>query len=203
MKNNFRSLIRGLFLVLIFILWFLGMPDKWGPLLLLGFLTIPIWGRLYCGYVCPISTAIDIMGVLIPAKGAAPRRLSIAFKPKVVAVSFFVSLFLLITFKKIDFFIPFFIFMIPVGIIATYLFGEECWHRNCFFGTTFSWLGRFSRKGYVIQDSSCGGCGSCVDICPAGCMDMDATQQVHIERKHCLLCGKCREACPQGNIVYK
>lgn len=202
MKSDPKNIVRVFFLVLIFALWFLGMPDKWGPFLMLGLLTTPVWGRLYCGYVCPISTSVDILGTFLPAKAAVPEHRIAASNPKVVAASFFVSLFLLIVFIKTNFFIPFFIFMIPAGIIVTYLFGEVCWHRNCFFGTVFSWLGSFSRKGYVLKEAQCGNCGSCSETCPAGCLVINSDNQVNIDKKHCLVCGKCREACPQANIVY-
>ena len=54
-------------------------------------------------------------------------------------------------------------------------------------------------EGYFITDS-CIGCGSCVEVCPQGCIRQDSIP-FRIEQEHCLHCGNCMTACPVGAVV--
>ena len=55
------------------------------------------------------------------------------------------------------------------------------------------------REGYFITDSGIG-CGSCVAVCPQGCIRQDSIP-FRIEQEHCLHCGNCMTACPVGAVV--
>ena len=54
-------------------------------------------------------------------------------------------------------------------------------------------------EGYFITDN-CIGCGSCVAVCPQGCIRQDSIP-FRIEQEHCLHCGNCMTACPVGAVV--
>ena len=56
-------------------------------------------------------------------------------------------------------------------------------------------------EGYFITDS-CIGCGSCVAVCPQGCIRQDSIP-FQIEQEHCLHCGNCMTACPVGAVVRR
>ena len=56
-------------------------------------------------------------------------------------------------------------------------------------------------EGYFITDS-CIGCGSCVAVCPQGCIRQDSIP-FRIEQEHCLHCGNCMTACPVGAVVRR
>ena len=53
-------------------------------------------------------------------------------------------------------------------------------------------------EGFMITDS-CIGCGSCVEVCPQGCIDQSEIPYV-IEQEHCLHCGNCMTECPAGAV---
>lgn len=60
--------------------------------------------------------------------------------------------------------------------------------------------GRAKEKGYRITDA-CIGCGTCVSVCPQGCVTPgDAGTPYHISTEHCLHCGNCSEHCPVSAI---
>ncbi|WP_029200052.1 4Fe-4S binding protein [Oribacterium sp. NK2B42] len=56
-------------------------------------------------------------------------------------------------------------------------------------------------EGYFITDN-CIGCGSCVAVCPQGCIRQDSIS-FQIEQEHCLHCGNCMTACPVGAVVRR
>lgn len=159
-------------------------------------------GRLYCGFACPISSTIDLIGYFKPWRPTSKKHKEIFFDNKVRLITLLASLALLITFIKTKFPVPFFVALIPIGLVFTYLFGEAAWHRNCFIGTIYSLLGGISRKGYYIQNDLCLSCGKCEKICPSGCLEIKPTGVNNIDNKHCLICGKCQNVCPDENIVY-
>lgn len=56
-------------------------------------------------------------------------------------------------------------------------------------------------EGYFITDN-CIGCGSCVAVCPQGCIRQDSIP-FQVEQEHCLHCGNCMTACPVGAVVRR
>ena len=62
---------------------------------------------------------------------------------------------------------------------------------------TFSYGTEEVRAGFQIMDN-CIGCGSCINVCPQGCISEGIP--FHIEAEHCLHCGACREVCPADAV---
>lgn len=54
------------------------------------------------------------------------------------------------------------------------------------------------QSGYFIN-SSCTGCGSCLEVCPQQCIDLSKTP-AEIRRQNCLHCGNCLKACPANAV---
>ena len=67
---------------------------------------------------------------------------------------------------------------------------------------SFSFGGAHKKEeGFFITDA-CIGCGSCVSVCPQGCIITDSVPH-QIEQGHCLHCGNCMTACPVGAVVRR
>ncbi len=67
---------------------------------------------------------------------------------------------------------------------------------------SFSFGGAHKKEeGFFITDA-CIGWGSCVSVCPQGCIITD-TVPYQIEQGHCLHCGNCMTACPVGAVVRR
>lgn len=62
---------------------------------------------------------------------------------------------------------------------------------------TFSYGRQEVKAGFQITDN-CIGCGSCVNVCPQGCISEGMPFQ--IEAKHCLHCGACWSICPADAV---
>jgi len=201
MRINLRTIVRLLFLFLIFTLWFINKIEVWLFVLLGGLLITPFLGRVYCGWICPVFTSIDIFSPLI--KKPKLQKYNQYFQNKVFKAGIFIF-FLLLFFiiKKFDLSVPFFILLIPLGILITVLFGSPQWHRICPFGIIFSLPARFARKGYSLISQDCAKCGLCVKKCPNSCLIFGENRSLNFGREHCLSCGKCKDACPQANISF-
>ena len=52
----------------------------------------------------------------------------------------------------------------------------------------------------IIDRDSCVGCGSCVDVCPAGALSIDEEQISVCNEDECISCGTCVQNCPVGAI---
>lgn len=52
---------------------------------------------------------------------------------------------------------------------------------------------------YSVDESSCIGCGECLDACPHNAIIMENNKAVIIQSK-CQGCGKCLSVCPQNAI---
>lgn len=51
----------------------------------------------------------------------------------------------------------------------------------------------------VVDTDVCTACGTCVDDCPNGCYDLEATA-VMARPDECTECGVCVDGCPSGAL---
>jgi len=201
MNRNLRTFVRLFFLVLIFTLWLTEKISFWSVLLIAGLLTAPIWGRIYCGWVCPVFTTLDIIKPIL--KKPILNKYANFLENKVLKTLIFIIFLLTFFFtKKLDLSVPFFIMLIPIGLLITALFGTAKWHHMCPFGTIFSLPARFAKYGYTFTSQDCIKCGLCVKKCENSCLTFNKEKSLNIEKQHCLVCGKCRAACKENNISF-
>ena len=59
MTNITKWIIRLAFLLLFIVLMVLKLPQIWLAIYILSVIITPFFGRLYCGYVCPMATVMD------------------------------------------------------------------------------------------------------------------------------------------------
>ncbi len=52
----------------------------------------------------------------------------------------------------------------------------------------------------AFHSKFCMKCGDCLDVCPAGAVDLDSEQR--IRRDKCTFCGKCAEICPTTALRF-
>ncbi len=55
----------------------------------------------------------------------------------------------------------------------------------------------------VSIDSSCNGCGDCVNACPYGVFTFDGSRAVVVAPDACVLCGRCVRVCPTQAITLR
>ena len=153
MKKNIQKIIQITFLGLFILLIILGKPQIWMGLFLTGIIASFLLGRIYCGWFCSINSVLK--GVTWIKKKLNIKNFEI---PKVLTkkwVRFFVLGLFFIMFiltiisgKKL----PILPILFIVGILLTFFFHEELWHRYlCPYGSILYLPGSMSVHNIYID----------------------------------------------------
>lgn len=193
-KKTLRWIVNLFFLGLIFALWLSGNIKLWMTLILLSLIAIPFWGRLYCGWICPIFTSLRLWEKVTgkPTTGRNPEAMGKMWL-QIPAIAGLVVLFVVL--NKMESPVPYFITLIPIALLFAYFFGQARWHRVCPLGVLFSLLNSPFTKTAPKLGDICLGCGTCIDVCPGGAISLTG-ENIKIDNKYCLSCGSCLEVCP-------
>ena len=179
------------------------------PLVIVGLLLFMlftlIFGRLFCGFVCPIG-AVQELAYKIPVKKKKITNkvmvltLQLIFYILFIVLGVFLSIAMLSYFGFDDFFrwntfSPFFYVFISLIIVSIFIYRPFC-QFVCPYGfllSLFSIKSRFRLR----RNDNCTDCNICDDICPtseAGREDL---------KRECYMCNRCRESCPSEAIKYR
>jgi polyferredoxin len=187
-------------------------------MLVILLLTVLLFGRIYCGFACPVGALQEIIskiGFKSNIKKQNEVKYTIDISRKTATISrwiFFgvvVVLAILWSFSILQIINPFSgfklftnplapLFLIPgitlaVVIIASFFVYRPWCRLFCPFGTLASVIGRFSQYKYKRTDD-CNDCGICEKICPTHQAGRDSKME------DCYYCNRCIDICPQDAI---
>ncbi|NMD42396.1 MAG: 4Fe-4S binding protein [Firmicutes bacterium] len=204
MAKTWQKFSQIIFLVLFAVLIITGRMQLWMGLFALSVILALLFGRFYCGWICPINT---LMKGIIWVK----RKLKIGkfntpflithpfFRYAFLAIFLLAFVFVMKTGRKL----PVLPALLALGAGLTLFFPEELWHRYlCPYGTILNLTGSHSRRALTLDAGSCSGCGTCSKVCSAGAVGQTAGKKYEIDRGLCLLCLDCVARCPQDAIQY-
>lgn len=205
MSKTLITIIRMLFLLLFVFLMVIGKPIIWLGLFAVSLLLAPFFGRIYCGYICPMNT------LMIPTEKISKKlNLQTSSKPKFLKngwltwVALFISLILMFLGKKLlSVNIPILPIWAGVAILVTLRYKPEVFHNLiCPFGALQKTFARISLFGRRIN-KECIGCGLCTKVCPSQAVTIDKeTHMAVIDSKLCHQCTNCKDVCPKSAIDY-
>lgn len=198
-----RKVIQISTIILFVILLALGKIQLWMAIFGIGLLLSTYFGRLYCGYICPINTGMELIDDNANKNKRKRRAVPETFKKHWIRYGILV-LFLgtMIMVFKTGKKLPVLPGLFGLGIIITIFYKPEFWHKYlCPYGTLLSIFSKFNKRSYMVVNEDCIKCGKCVRVCPSDAILWeDKKEYPSIINNECLLCGKCKEVCPTDTI---
>lgn len=161
-------------------------------------------GRIYCGLVCPINTAMIFIAYLKKKTKLKSLRIpSLLTHPLIRSLilllfiaTFFVSM-------RFELQIPVLPLLFALGIILALFFPPQLWHRFlCPYGTILKLSSQQTKSSIKIDYQHCNNCSLCQKVCPAEAVSYHH-QKYAIIKNDCLICFKCSDKCPKNAIAYQ
>lgn len=203
MKKIPHLLTQLLFLTIFIALILNNKAQLWFGLFLFGVVVSLFMGRIFCGWVCPINTAmsgVDWIKKKLHLKSFDIPKLIITPWTRYIALGLFIVAFIFSMASGSK--VPLFPLLFVLGIVVTSFFPEKLWHYYlCPFGTVLSCSASKASHTMRIDADTCNNCGACKRICPAHAIEKTETHK--IVNKDCLVCMECPLPCKQNSIRYQ
>ncbi|MDD2495685.1 MAG: 4Fe-4S binding protein [Tissierellia bacterium] len=202
----FVTLVRLLFLSVFLFLVTKGNMVLWLGIFAVSLVAALIFGRIYCGYVCPMNTA------MIPTEWIS-KKLTIQTSNtpnwlksgKFSWITLLLSIILVIASKKVlhkNF--PFLIIWLVIAIIITMRYEPKVFHNLiCPFGALQKTFGKFTKHSKTVVEEECIGCKLCEKSCPSAAIKVTVdNKKANINTSLCHQCTNCQQVCPKNAIQY-
>ena len=200
------NIIRILFLALFIFLLANGKVVLWLALFGVSLIIALIFGRVYCGYACPMNT------LMIPVEWLSKKlKIQTAVAPKWLKNGYFTWITLVISVavmllskRLLHIDLPILPFWLVVSVLVTLRYKPEVFHNLiCPFGALQRTFGRFARMSEKVDISACVGCRLCERVCPSGAIAVSGPdKKAIINVSLCHQCTNCRQTCPKEAIRY-
>ena len=200
------NIIRILFLALFIFLLANGKVLLWLALFAVSLVAALIFGRVYCGYACPMNT------LMIPIEWLSKKlKLQTADTPKWLKNGYFtwitlgISVAVMLLSKRllhVD--LPILPFWLVMSILITLRYKPAVFHNLiCPFGALQRSFGRFARLSEKVDKDACVGCKLCEKACPSSAIAVSSEdKKAVINTALCHQCIKCQQVCPKDAIHY-
>jgi len=204
LKNTIA--IRILSLALFIFLMAKGKIMLWLGLFGISLFAALIFGRMYCGYICPMNT------LMVPTEWVS-KKLGIQTSnvPKWLNKGYFawitlgLSVAIMIFSKlKMKINLPLLPFWLLLSVIVTLRYKPEVFHNLiCPFGALQKTFGRFARFSKQVDRDACIGCKLCEKACPSLAINVGEDKKASVNTTLCHQCTDCQYVCPTSAILYK
>jgi len=204
--KHIATVIRILFLALFLFLLVNGKVLLWLALFAISLIAALIFGRVYCGYVCPMNT------LMIPIEWLSKKlKLQTAHAPKWLKNGYFTWITLVISVvamllskRLLHIELPILPFWLIMSILITLRYKPAVFHNLiCPFGALQRTFGRFARLSEKVNKDACVGCKLCEKVCPSNAILVSSEdKKAMIKTALCHQCTNCQQVCPKSVIHY-
>lgn len=186
-------------------------PFKYNPLwweiIAIVFILSLLFGRIWCGYLCPFGGLQEFLYRITPLKVKPSRSIDKRLKfLKYIFLGVIIVLFFLTVKVNLSNYEPFTVLFTRHGsmlgwTLVIFVLGSGAvvnrfWCRYfCLAGAVLALTSRASLTGLGVA-GECRSCNLCVENCSMGAFD----KVEGIDRSECILCNRCRKTC-QDNLV--
>jgi len=196
---------------IIFLVLFVGVMMKGTPMLWLGIFGISLiaalfFGRIYCGWICPMNTAMIgteklTMKLNIKLKNT-PKWMASGWLAWVLLLGSAAARMLLKKVVGVD--VSVLLYLLIISVLVTFRYKPEVFHNKiCPFGVLQSLTGRFAYFSRKVDPMKCVGCKLCEKTCPSGAVVVFAEdKKASIDSSLCHQCLNCTLICPKEAIDY-
>ena len=192
-------------------------------LFLLMFISALIFGRAYCGWVCPAAgcqEAVflsrdkkinrgDFIKWIIWIPWICTIVVLAVLNDGYQKIDFFYDTKYGLSIKDLSSFIAYLIVLLFLIVLPAYIFGKRSFCHHICWMAPFMIIGRKIRNKFGwsslqlrVEPEKCKHCHTCVANCPMSLPVEDMVMQNKMENTECILCGTCIDGCEFKVINY-
>lgn len=205
-KNIWIYIVRYFFLGIFLLILSKAKPILWLGIFGISLVAAFVFGRVYCGWICPMNTLMNLVG-FVTKKLNIKRRKS----PKLIVngwlaiVLLIVSVLVMVIVKRMTGVnIPVLPFFLVLSVLITFVYEPYVFHNKiCPFGVLQRATGKFAFFSRGVDKNKCIGCKLCEKVCPAEAVTVSLeSQKAAINSELCHQCFECEIVCPKNAISY-
>lgn len=205
--NKIRKFIQFIFLFVFLFVIAQGNMFIWLGLFIINLLGALVFGRFYCGYICPMNTVMGVSSKLSKKLNwqtkSVPKIFKTQWLPWVVLLSMVIAM--LLSKKVLHQELPLLIILMLISVVVTLKYEEWIFHNHiCPYGALLSLAGKRPRFSTKVEISKCIGCKKCESVCASMAISVDSESKIaNIDQAICHQCQACAVICPKDAIHYK
>lgn len=183
--------------------------------IVLFLLSIILFGRVFCGFLCPLGLLFDIEWKItellhLPKLNRNEKFINVMIVLSKIFLLFFICGILSIIFLLIikpSVFDNFSIPLIPIIFVSLFMiiinvFAKRLFCNVCPIGSFIGLFYKFNIIKLKKEPSSCFSCGACYEICPMKIKSIyTETRLKDLSNPRCLYCGECIVKCSEDNAL--
>lgn len=204
-KLKKRAIVQYLmgfgFIILNVVLFFVWRPIAYIPLILIPFmiLSVFIWSRAFCGWVCPRASFMERYFKYFSLKKKTPKWMNLWWVSALVFIVL-VGRVTYVGFTKGALAAGFLLCIVPtIGALLFGWYSPKAWCAICPTGTLMKFVDRVTKK-FRVKKNTCTSCGVCEKACPMSIEISKTSQNSYVDELNCTQCGLCVPSCPTGSL---
>lgn len=199
--------VEILFLLIFLLSLTSGKMIIWLAIFVVGLLTSALFGRYFCGYICPMNTFMRVSEKIAKRMNSqtsiVPKWLQSRWMPWFVLALMISTMVFSRQVLQREF--PVLLILLPLSFIMTLRLKPSVFHNYvCPYGVLLKLTGMYAKFAFSADETRCVNCKKCVKVCPADAITYSpVTKVVKVNATLCHQCAKCIEECPVDVINYQ